>query len=142
MPVDWGCLLGEPKAKLQSFWSAKLREHRRDALLAGLSAEDRVDLRSCGGPGAGGFLEPPVPFEDDEQLKPMPDQHFSTMLRDRLRLPVCPEGARCQHRRKDGSLCGEVLDARGKHALKCEVGGPARDATTGFETSQRPSTRR
>ena len=65
MPVDWVGLLGESQGKLQSFWSARLREHRKEQLLQCLSADDRVDLRSCGGPGAGGFLEPPVPFEDE-----------------------------------------------------------------------------
>ena len=57
----------------------------------------------------------------------MPDQHFRVNLRDRLRLPVCPPAATCQHRRQDGTLCGALLDGRGKHAVKCEV-GPAREA--------------
>ena len=57
----------------------------------------------------------------------MPDQHFLVSLKDRLRLPVCPPGATCQHRRQDGTLCGEPLDSRGKHAIKCEV-GPTREA--------------
>ena len=52
----------------------------------------------------------------------MPEQHFEVMSRDRLRRPVCPPGATCQHRREDGTLCGEPLDERSKHALKCEVG--------------------
>ena len=81
-----------------------------------------MDLRSAGGPGAGGFLQPPVLFED-APVKVMPDQHFCLMLRDRLLLGLCPPGATCQHRRVDGTLCGEALDSRGKHALKCEVGG-------------------
>jgi len=125
-PVDWVGLLGEPKAKLQGYWSAKLQECRKRALQAGASRDDQVDLRSAGGPGAGGFVDPPVLFED-EQSKPMPDQHFLVALRDRLRLPVCPPSALCQHRRSDGSLCGVPLDSRGKHALKCEV-GPTREA--------------
>ena len=76
-------------------------------------------------------MEPPVLFED-EQPKPMPDQHFLVALLDRLRLPVCPEGATCKHRKEDGALCGEPLDRRGKHATKCESwptrdsGGPTR----------------
>ena len=78
-------------------------------------------MRSAGGPGAGGFLEPPVPFED-EMLKLLPEAHFSLMLKDRLLLPLCPAGATCQHRGQNGVLCGEVLDRRGKHCLKCEVG--------------------
>ena len=58
-PVDWIGLLSEPKAKLQSFWFARLQAHRKRALLASLGTDDQVDLRSAGGPGAGSFLEPP-----------------------------------------------------------------------------------
>ena len=53
----------------------------------------------------------------------MPDKHFLVALRDRLLLPVCREGDRCQHRRQDGRLCGAYLDARGHHARKCCIGG-------------------
>eukprot|EP00973_Karenia_brevis_P044065 6105664-Karenia_brevis.AAC.1 len=49
----------------------------------------------------------------------MPDPHFRVALRRRLRLAVCPAGARCQHRRDDGRVCGELLDANGHHALTC-----------------------
>ena len=55
----------------------------------------------------------------------MPDKHFVHNLRDRLRMQVCPPGAPCQHRKPDGTVCGVPLDARGKHAQKCEV-GPSR----------------
>jgi hypothetical protein len=125
-PVDWIGLLSEPKAKLQSFLSAGLQKQRLSELRASLSEDDQVDLRTAGGPGAGGFCEVPVLFED-EQPKTMPDQHFIISLKDRLRLPVCPPGATCQHRRRNGTLCGQPLDPRGKHALKCEV-GPTREA--------------
>ena len=125
-PVDWVGFLDEPRGKLQSFWSAKLREHRKQVLLKGLPQDDRVDVRSAGGPGAGGFLEPPVLFED-ERPKPMPDKHFCVSLRDRLRLDVCPAGCVCQHRREDGTLCGAPLDGRGWHAKTCQV-GPTRVA--------------
>ena len=67
-------------------------------------------------------MKPPVPFED-EAVKLMPDSHFLVMLRDRLRLPVCPEGAVCQHRKETGEVCGVVLDPPGQHAKKCECGG-------------------
>ena len=125
-PVDWVSLLDEPRGKLQSFWSAKLREHRKEALLRGLPEDERVDLRSAGGPGAGGFLEPPILFED-ELPRAMPEKHFVVALRDRLRLSVCPPGAVCQHRKEDGTLCGEPLDGRGRHSKKCGA-GPTRDA--------------
>jgi hypothetical protein len=53
----------------------------------------------------------------------MPDRHFLVSLRDRLLLPVCQEGSRCQHRRADGSVCNVLLDPRGRHARKCGIGG-------------------
>ena len=53
----------------------------------------------------------------------MPDEHFRVALCDRLLLPVCQEGARCQHRRRDGTVCGVLLDRRGHHARKCSIGG-------------------
>ena len=53
----------------------------------------------------------------------MPDRHFLVALRDRFLLTVCQEGARCNHRRLDGHLCGAYLDARGHHARKCCIGG-------------------
>ena len=74
-PVDWIGLLWEPKAKLQSFWSAALQVERLKVLRASLSEDDHVDLRTAEGPGAGGFCESPVLFED-ERPKTMPDQHF------------------------------------------------------------------
>ena len=123
-PVDWVGLLSHPQGKLQSFWSAKLKETRKEKLMQELDQDNRVDLRSAGGPGAGGFLEVPTPFED-EVLKPMPEKHFSTMLQDRMRLQICPDNRTCQHRKQNGDLCGEPLDRRGKHALKCEC-GPSR----------------
>ena len=52
----------------------------------------------------------------------MPDKHFLTMLRHRLRLDVCLPGAFCKHRAQDGTVCGVPLDSRAKHCLKCEVG--------------------
>lgn len=125
-PVDWVGFLSEPRGKLQSFWSAKLREHRKETLLQGLPVDERVDVRSAGGPGAGGFLESPVLFED-ERPRAMPNKHFDVALRDRLRLDVCLAGAPCQHRKEDGTLCGALLDGRGRHAKKCEC-GPTRGA--------------
>ena len=136
-PVDWIGLLSEPKAKLQSFLSAGLQKQRLSVLRDSLSEDDQVDLRTAGGPGAGGFCEVPVLFED-EQPKTMPNQHFIISLKDRLRLSVCPPGATCQHRRRNGTLCGQPLDQWGKHALKCEV-PRGKAATTVCVTSPRRS---
>ncbi len=46
-----------------------------------------------------------------------------TLLRDRLLVSVCPEGARCQHRGLNGQLCSALLDRRGRHARVCKLGG-------------------
>ena len=73
-PVHWAGLVDEPRAKLQSFWYSKLQETRKEALLQGLSHDDQVDLRSAGGPGAGGFLENPVEFDGDLP-QAMPAKH-------------------------------------------------------------------
>jgi hypothetical protein len=125
-PVYWVGLLQEPQGKMQSVWSAKLQDQRKATLHESLGVDDQVDFRSCGGPGAGGFLQPPILFEDEEAPPPMPDGHFRVALRDRLRMLLCSPGARCQHRRCDGTLCNEPLDPRGKHAKKCEI-GPSRN---------------
>ena len=53
----------------------------------------------------------------------MPDKHFEVIVRDRLGLPVSLEGALCQHRRANGTLCNAPLDTRGKHARICPIGG-------------------
>ena len=53
----------------------------------------------------------------------MPNKHFTIGLRDRLLLPVCQEGARCQHRRPNGAVCNALLDARGQHQKKCAIRG-------------------
>jgi hypothetical protein len=137
-PIDWLDYVRRSREKMQGAWSRKAREKDRDKFLSTLSTDERVDFRSNGGPGAGGFLEPPV-VRDDMKAASMPDAHFEVMLRDRMRLPVCPAGSRCQHRSKQGVLCNEPLDPRGKHPLKCEVGGgltrrhdPLRDFTAKF----------
>ena len=111
-------MFDEPAAKLQGIWAKEISESRREALLWALPEEDAADARSHGGPGAGSFLCPPC-----QGGQAMPDQHFTISLRDRLLLPVCQEGARCQHRRPNGVLCNAPLDARGRHAKKCAVGG-------------------
>ena len=58
-PVDWVGLLSEPRSKLQAFWTAKLQEQQKARLLQSLDTDAQVDLRSAGGRGTGGFLQPP-----------------------------------------------------------------------------------
>ena len=118
--MNWQGLLQEPMPKLQSILCHQIAAKKKTSLLDTLSIEDASDLRSNGGPGAGAFmLSPP----QDSNAPVIPDMHFKTLLRDRLLLPVCPDGATCRHRRPDGRLCGEPLDRRGKHARKCKIQG-------------------
>ena len=118
---NWVSCMANPSAKLQGRWARKLKGQNRLDFLTNLSEDDRVDFRSVGGPGAGGFLEPPVIIEGEVPAK-MPEAHFQTALRDRLLLSVCPPGKTCQHRYQDGSLCGQWLDPWGKHAKLCANG--------------------
>ena len=120
-PPDWVRCMHDPSAKLQGLWAHKLKDSNRESLLRELSSDDRVDFRSCGGPGAGAFLEAPV-ARDGEDAAVMPDAHFTLAFRDRLRLPLCAPGSICQRRDANGALCGEALDPRGKHCKLCEFG--------------------
>ena len=89
-----------------------------------LPEADQVDLRSAGGPGAAGWLLAPV-----DARHRMPDDHFVVALRRRLRFAhpavasVSGSPSHCQHRRPDGSVCGDLLDSRGHHGATCEIGG-------------------
>jgi hypothetical protein len=133
--INWVDCLAEPKSKMQGLWTSKLKAWGREELLRRLDKDNRVDFRSTGGPGAGGFLEPPVQVDDEVPAK-MPDDHFLINLQDRLRCDLCNPEGRCQHRSAAGILCNEPLDRRGKHALKCEVG----KARTGRHDSLRDFT--
>jgi hypothetical protein len=116
--LDWVQMFDQPVPKLQGTWAKEISASRREALLWALPEGDAADARSHGGPGAGSFLCPPC-----QGGKVMPDPHFIISLKDRLLLPVCQEGARCQHRRPNGVVCNALLDARGRHAKTCAIGG-------------------
>ena len=79
-------------------------------LLASVSEEDRADIRSAGGSGAGLFLLPP-----EEESHVMPDAHLAAALRRRLRFPsaacrVAPTvPSHCNHRLRTGGICGALL---------------------------------
>lgn len=59
----------------------------------------------------------------------MSDELFTVSIRRRLRFPdptrAVPSAVptHCNHRRSDGTVCGDELDARGHHAAVCKVGG-------------------
>jgi hypothetical protein len=116
--VNWLRFLQEATPKRQGPWGKEVSKECHKRLLATLPEADAADFLSHGGTGAGTWL-----LSRREGVQPMPDKHFSIALRDRLLLPVCREGDRCQHRRPDGRLCGILLDARGHHARKCGIGG-------------------
>ena len=109
--------MAAPVAKRQGAWSKARSTASRARLLAVLGEDGRLALRGGGGPGAGSWLLP-----RQEGDAPIPDDHYRVSLRMRLGLDVCPAGAVCQHRRRDGSLCGEALDGKGWHARQCGVG--------------------
>ena len=83
-----------------------------------LGEEDRLALRECSGISAGSWL---LPRQEGDPL--IPDAHFHLGLRKRLRADVCTPGAPCQHRKRDGTVCGVPMDAKGWHSLKCGCGG-------------------
>jgi hypothetical protein len=126
---DWQSVFVEPRRRRQRALTAKVQfDAYRSLLDSLLSSGDSAGLtvvRSAGGPGAGGFLEPP-----DEPELVMPDARFATCLRARLRCPhpaACSLSAaatHCQHRfASTGDLCGVQLDKDGQHAGSCDVGG-------------------
>jgi hypothetical protein len=116
-PLDWVSCFANAQQKRQGAWSRDATTQARDALLASLPEDERVVVREHGGTGAGSYLLPP-----NEDTPPVPDAHFRLVTRRRLRLHVCPPGARCHNRRRDGRVCGAPLDPDGRHALTCEVG--------------------
>ena len=75
-------------------------------------------LRSAGGPGAGVWTN--APASPNQHLS---DTQFTIAMRTRMHLPLPQCSGQCQHRRRDGSICGADLNAHGFHALCCGVGG-------------------
>ena len=97
------------------------------SLLATLSPAEQADLRSAGGTGAGGFLEPQT------TATRMSDVHLRTALRRRLRLPrpgfdvslnTSAPSTHCQHRNAEtGVICGRSLVDGTHDPARCDVGG-------------------
>ena len=75
-------------------------------------------LRSSGGPGSAGWLQPPSAAPHY-----LSNPCFRIALRTRLDLDIPCQTGTCQHRRPDGTLCGTPLDLKGKHARACKTGG-------------------
>ena len=95
----------------------------RTRLLDGLSQDDRAWVRSCGGPGAGAWLNA-APSSEVERFT---DADFCAAVRTRLCQEVSPPGVRCSNTYftgpRAGEHCADDLDTKGTHASTCKVGG-------------------
>ena len=121
----WVQCFGQPQPKRQAAYAERVAESKHRELLAELSEEDRVDVRSAGGSGAGHFLLPP-----DQPDHVICDDHLVVAFRRRLRcpwaagIPAPAQPPHCNHRNStSGACCGAVLDARDFHAATCNTGG-------------------
>ena len=134
--TDQGDVLGEnPRAtwaweedaaevpQVQRALTRTLEEKRRAQLLLRLSPEDRSWVRSCGGSGAGAWLNA-APATEVEKFA---DSDFCAAVRTRLCQEVSPPGFRCSNTYlsgpRAGETCAERLDTKGTHASTCKVGG-------------------
>jgi hypothetical protein len=121
---DWSRTFWVPARRVQKFIAREVHEVKLRQLLLFVSEEDRIDIRSAGGPGSGAFLLPPT-----QTSHTVPDLYLKVALRRRLRfsfpasasVPAAP--SHCKHRFPDGSYCGAQLDDRSHHAGSCKVGG-------------------
>ena len=118
-------MIGQEFYGRQHDLSAEIYEHAHYNTLTSLSPEDQCEIRSAGGKGAGNFLLTPTKPEFR-----MADTHFTVALRARLRLqhPACNDDiskatTHCQHRARNGELCGTPLDDHTRHAERCVKGG-------------------
>jgi hypothetical protein len=115
--------LDNQKPKMQGEWGKAVSTHNRNLLLQEVNEDGRLALRGCGGTGASTWL---LPRQEGDPI--IPDAHYAASLKMRFGLDVCAPGALCQHKKKsDGSLCNQLLDAKGWHARKCGTGS-SRDA--------------
>ncbi len=123
---DWEEVYHEARRRRQHDLSQALHKVAQRSLLAVLPPGAQADLRSAGGPGAGGFLEPQLTSEK------MSDMHLRTALRRRLRLPspgfdvslnTSAPSTHCHHRNAfTGELCGRSL-VEGHDPARCDRGG-------------------
>jgi hypothetical protein len=124
---DWEEVFHAARRRRQHDLSRQLQIVAHGALLAALPPADQADLRSAGGTGAGGFLEPQLTD------KRMADAHLRTALRRRLRLPrpgfdvslnTSASATHCQHRyAASGITCGHSLVDGTHDPMRCDIGG-------------------
>ena len=119
---DWGEDCAEVP-QVQRALTKALDEKRRARLLSNLAPEDRAWVRSCGGTGAGAWLNT-APATEVEKFS---DGDFCAAVRTRLCQEVSPPGVRCSNTYstgpRAGEHCAEPLDTKGTHASTCKVGG-------------------
>ena len=119
---DWGEECAEVRQAQRALTKA-LDEKNRARLLNDLPPEDRAWVRSCGGPGAGAWLNT-APATEVEKFT---DGDFCASVRTRLCQEVSPPGIRCFNTfstgPRAGEHCAEELDPKGTHASTCKAGG-------------------
>ena len=121
-----------PARGAQRRWTRAVRTVLRQRLLDNAPPDQVLGIRSGSGTGASAYLTPPRAAADR-----VANPHFCAAVRARMGFPLCPpanplrpvgSAPQCQHRpRKGGPCCGAPLDASGRHAAQCEVGGHVLD---------------
>ena len=124
---EWEEVYNEARRRRQHDLTKPLHAAVHNAMLAVLSPAEQADLRSAGGTGAGGFLEPQT------TVAHMSDVHLRTALRRRLRLArpgfdvslnTSAPSTHCQHRNAEtGEICGRSLVEGTHDPARCDVGG-------------------
>ena len=111
--IEWERRMASPMGKRQREWTRGVHDALKERMMGSLTEEEKVEVRTAGGGGAGSFLL--VATEDEQQL---PDAHFKAALQRRLRVRR-PAGGVCKHRHKTtgggGALCGMAPP----HCLTC-----------------------
>ena len=78
----------------------------------------RAAIRSAGGKGAGSWLCPPCQPEHY-----FTNRQFQVSLCCRMDLDIPGHSGTCKHTKPDGSICGAILDSKGRHARACRNQG-------------------
>ena len=111
---DGTSIYAESDAPSQRSLSAKLEAQSVSSLLhdPALSRARRCHFAAVRAPGSGAWLT----ATSASSVTHIPSPLFRTALRCRLRMPIWDHDSAC-------SLCGEVLDRWGDHAICCSGGG-------------------
>ena len=85
---------------------------------ADLTERSKSAIRSAGGRGAGSWMCPPC-----EPMHHFTDRQLEITMCTRMDLDIPGHSGSCQHKKRDGTICGDPLDPKGKHARACRVQG-------------------